>query len=165
MKLLAMMNTFGLSQCIKGATHAFGHTLDQVYVNEHQMKLNCKIGDRMGISTDHFPIIFELSQIDDKPNKRIITFRNKRDMDIEGLKRDLEEAYNKIAIQEDNFEQSYSSYHKASQDIIDKYIPSITKTVKVTSNIPWMDEEFRNSREKRRQLEKKWRKKKCEENR
>ena len=86
-------------------------------------------------------------------------------MDIEGLKRDLEEAYNKIAIQEDNFEQSYSSYHQASQDITDEYVPIITKTVKVTSNIPWMDEEFRNSRKKRRQLEKKWRKNKCEENR
>ena len=86
-------------------------------------------------------------------------------MDIEGLKRDLKVAYDKIAIDEDNSEQSYSSYHKTSQDTTDKYVPSITKIVKKTSNVPWMDEEFRSCRKKRRQLEKKWRKSKCEENR
>ena len=95
--------------------------------------------------------------------KQVITFRNKQD--IEGLQRDLEEVCDNIAIEEDNFEQSYSSYHKTSQDITDKYVLCITKTVKVTSNIPWMDEEFRNSRKKRCQLEKKWRKNKYEENR
>ena len=136
MKLLTMMNVFGLSQCIQGATHALGHTLDQVYVNEHQMKLNCKIEDRTGISTDHFPITFELPEIVEKSSEQKITFRNKRDMDIEGLKRDLKEAYDKIAIEEENFEQSYSSYHKASQDITNKYVPSITKIVKMTSNVP-----------------------------
>ena len=47
MNLLTMMNAFGLSQCIQGATR---HTLDQVCVNEHQMKMNRKIGDRTGIS-------------------------------------------------------------------------------------------------------------------
>ena len=86
-------------------------------------------------------------------------------MDIEGLKRDLKVAYDKIAIDEDNSEQSYSSYHKTSQDTTNKYVPSITKIVKMTSIIPWMDDEFRSSRKKRRQLEKKWRKNKCEENR
>ena len=40
-------------------------------------------------------------------------------MDIEGLKRELKEAYDKIETEEENFEQSYSSYHTASEDITD----------------------------------------------
>lgn len=163
-KLMTMMNAFGLTQCVTEATHVEGHTLDQVYVNECQMNVKCKVGEKNGISTDHFPVMFELPKIEVKENVEIITFRNKRDMDLEGLRGELKEALENISYEE-SFEQCYKSYESVTKEITDRYVPVIRKKIKVRSEIPWMDEEYRSERRKRRQLEKKWRSKKNEESR
>ena len=56
-KLLKVMNTFGLSQLIHEPTHDDGHTLDHVYVNKYQLDLNVHVEERLGVRTDHFPIV------------------------------------------------------------------------------------------------------------
>jgi hypothetical protein len=161
-----MMNAYGLEQIVKEKTHNEGHTLDHIYVNECQMELNYEVGDKNGISTDHFKITFQLPQMEEKAVAKTVTFRNKREMDIEGLRKELKEALEEIRFDDDEkFETKYSQYRTASEAIIDKYAPIVTKTVREKAKIPWMDGEFKSNRRKRRQLEKKWRKDKNEENR
>ena len=104
--------------------------------------------------------------MEEKATVKTVTFRNKREMDIEGLRKELKEALEEIRFDDDEkFETKYSQYRTASEALIDKYAPIVTKTVKEKAKIPWMDEEFKSNRRKRRQLEKKWRKDKNEENR
>ena len=165
-KLTRTMNAYGLEQIVDEPTHIAGHTLDHVYVNNCQMKLKCKVGDRCDISTDHFPITFCLPQIVNNTNTETIVFRDERNMDLDALINELEEAYQKIDFEDGrSFETKYSEYRTMSESIIDKLVPNITKTLKPRRKIPWMDEEFRSNRRIRRQLEKKWRRNRCEENR
>jgi endonuclease/exonuclease/phosphatase (EEP) superfamily protein YafD len=56
LRLLSVMNSFGLSQLIHEPTHKSGHTLDHVYINQHSLTLDHLVHDEsFGISTDHFP--------------------------------------------------------------------------------------------------------------
>ena len=64
-KLSTLMNAYGFTQLIKEPTHINGHTHDHVYVNIHQMELNVEIvNGTLDISTDHYPIIIKLPQIE-----------------------------------------------------------------------------------------------------
>ena len=52
-KLINLMNGYGLSQLVIEPTHIGGHTLDHVYNNQFQMELKHEvIDDRLNISTD-----------------------------------------------------------------------------------------------------------------
>ena len=56
-----MMHSYGLSQVIEEPTHRNGHTLDHVYINQHQMEIEHKvINEALGLVTDHSPIIIDI---------------------------------------------------------------------------------------------------------
>ena len=61
--------------------------------------------------------------------------------------------------------QKYAEYKAVSQSTIDQLLPFIEKTPKPRQKVVWMDEEFRSNRRKKRQLERKWRKNRSEQNR
>ena len=42
-RLAKLMNAYGLTQLIKEPTHLDGHTLDHLYVNEEQMRIEVEV--------------------------------------------------------------------------------------------------------------------------
>ena len=58
----------------------------------------------------------------------------------------------------------YLEYHEVTQAIVDKHGPVLTRK-KRNSEAAWIDREYRENRTKRRQLERKWKKNRSEENR
>ena len=165
-KLRKLMNAYGLEQVVKEPTHTAGHILDHVYVNECQMEIECVIGDRCNVKTDHYPLIFNLPIRVNVTNSETIVFRNKKNMNIEVLLKELEDAYHEIDFDEESsFESKYEEYRTVSQSIVDQLVPYAEKTLKPRQKIAWMDEEFKSNRRIRRQLEKKWRKNRTEETR
>ena len=95
-RLTNMMNGYGLSQRVNKSTHIEGHTLDHVYVNECQLELNCEVGDRRDLSTDHYPITFSIPSNENRSDGEIIRYRDKQNLDIDLLKSELQEAFEKI---------------------------------------------------------------------
>ena len=164
-ELTLLMNTFGLTQKVNGPTHRGGHTLDHVYVNEFQMEIDCQVlPDTMGLTTDHLPITLNVPTPTNNNKTQSLTFRNLKNIDIELFRRDLETAYRNMNLNHSDFKNMYLEYHEASQAVVDKHGPEQTR--KKRSREPaWMDKEYKNNRVIRRQLERKWKKDRSEENR
>ena len=76
--LRTMMNAHGLDQVVKEPTHIAGHTLDHVYVNECQVNIECEVGDRCDVKTEHFPITFSLLQMLNNLESGTVRYRDKK---------------------------------------------------------------------------------------
>ena len=165
-RLKTLMNAYGLTQQIKSPTHEGGHTLDQVYVNEQQIELKCNIVDRFGISSDHFPIIIDVPFVKTCAETETVSYRKTKDIDVDNLKKDMKEVYRNLNFSATtNFETDYKNYRVATEKVIDKYAPVVTKKISQNQGIPWADDEFKEQRRERRKRERKWRKDKSDENR
>ena len=164
-RLMLLMSSFGLTQKVEGPTHRDGHTLDHVYVNEFQLEIDYEVlPDTQGLTTDHFPIIMKLPIPANQNKTKSVTYRKLKNIDMEGFKKDLESSYDKIHNSQSNFKEMYSEYHEVSQSVVDKYA-AVQRRI-VTSREPsWMDKEYKENRARRRQLERKWKKNKSDENR
>ena len=139
-KLNNMMSGYGFSQMVKKSTHVEGHTLDHVYVNECQLDINCAVGDRCDLSTDHYPVTFSIPSEENNREGEIIRYRNKKNLDVELLKSDLQVAFERIDFENGgSFEEKYAEYKNSAEAIIDNHAPMITKTLKPKLKIPWMD--------------------------
>ena len=165
-RLLTLMNAYGLNQLIKVPTHVAGHTLDHVYVNEQQISFTCNVLEKQGELSDHLPTIFEVPYGESERKTETISFRKLKDINIDNLRNELKGVYENLQFTETtNFETDYNLYRVASEKVIDKHAPVVTKKVSQNVAVPWADTEFKEARRERRRLEKKWRKNKTDENR
>ena len=81
----------GFTQLIKEPTHMDGYTLGHVYVNIHQMELNVEVMNGISdISTDRYPIIIKLPQIEYEVNIDTITVRRLKNINMVNFKYELQ---------------------------------------------------------------------------
>ena len=164
-KLTTLMNAFGLVQKINDPTHREGHTLDHVYINEYQLELDCQVlSGTLGLTTDHFPILMRIPSPKSQNKTQSITFRKLKDVNMERFREDLQAAFNSMQLPDSNFKEMYLKYHDASQSVVDQHSPVETRR-KRSEEAPWMDKEYRQNRTIHRQLERKWKKNRSDENR
>ena len=164
-RLILLMNTYGLTQKVKYPTHREGHTLDHVYVNDFQLEIECEVlSDAQGMTTDHFPVILKIPTPTDQNLTKSVTIRKLNDINVEEFRNDLESSLNQMNKSHDCFKNMYLEYHEVSQAVVDKHGPLLTRKKK-SKEAAWMDKDYRDHRTKRRQLERKWKKNKSEENR
>ena len=163
-KLNTLMNSFGLNQMVREATHEDGHTLDHLYINEFQTNLLIEkvTSERFGLFTDHYPVFFQIPVVAEKNNQTNYLYRKLKDVDIDLFRKDLAESLK--GIEGTSFEAKYLKFNDISRKVIDKHAPLLKKEVK-KSNLPWIDGEFRQERAKRRKLEKCWSKNRTAANR
>ena len=167
-RLINLMHAYGLYQTINESTHRNGHILDHLYINPYQLKVTYKVEDStLGITTDHLPIVFEIPLIERQVEKeQTVSFRKTKNIDIVELKNDLQPLRDHFSLVEsDDFEMNYKYFDSIARQIVNKHAPMITRTRKSNNNPPWMDAEFKRCREKRRKLEKKWKRSKSDEDR
>ena len=159
------MNAYGLSQTVKEPTHKAGHIIDHIYFNEFQLEIEHDIvSETLGLTTDHFPLIFKLPSPVSKDTNGTVTYRKLKDIDLGKFIEDLQDSYNAIDFADMNFKDMYSEYDVASRLIVDRHGPLVTRK-QVATPIAWMDAEYRESRAKRRKYERIWKKNRTEENR
>ena len=163
-ELKQLMNSYGLNQIIKEPTHREGHTLDHIYVNEYQMQIVPTITEeRYGLTTDHFPISFTLPITTQKSTKKIIEYRNTKNIDLTLFKEELNTKLNTIPDDSD-FANNFKQYVEISKEVMDKHAPIKYRTVP-TNNTPWLDVEYKRNRALRRKYERIWKRSRNEESR
>ena len=165
--LTTLMQSYGMNQQVNGPTHRFGHTLDQLYLNEFQITVEHQvINDTLGLTTDHYPILMELPSSNINERKQIIQYRKLKDIDMESFRNDLQESCNTLMqINNDcEFVTICNQYHNLSSDIVDKHSPIQTRIYK-TNEPPWIDQEYKKCRAVRRKFEKLWKRTRTETNR
>ena len=163
-RFTSLMNAHGFTQTVDEPTHDEGHTLDNVYANESQIKLGVKV-DRCETISDHCPIVVELPSVEQEPHEEYVSYRKFDETNVEKFRLEMKKVYEAEIDEGNNFEANYNLYRSASEKVLDDVFPVITKKGIQKRKVEWMDEEFRLNRARRRKLEKQWRNNKTENNR
>ena len=113
---------------------------------------------------DHFVVHCELHLQKPRLGKKVVKFRKLRSIDIDSFCEDRRDS--------DLLQNSYShlntlveQYDRTLLSILDKHAPQIKQQVTVRPSAPWYTQEVADEKNKRRRLERKWRKSKMQSDR
>lgn len=156
-KYLTCISEHGFQQYVRGVTHKRGNTLDHVICHPEDDLLSlCEVSPfRYG--SDHHMIQCTLNMVKPPPDRRLVTSRSYKNMDMSAFSSDLANASKRILNIDDPNIQA-EQYNIVIRNVLDKHCPEKTRSYKVIRNPKWYTDEVRDARRKRRQLERKWRK-------
>ena len=157
-----LLRNYNLSQWVPlRPTHELGGTLDLVICNNDIGK---KLGPvritTSGTSSDHFLVWFELEvdvPINPRDSHETISYRDFKTLNTEVFKEDMRHSSIYQVNTSWSLDEAVAQYNGVLTRLMDKHCPEISKKIK-NNNTPWMDEERRNIRRKRRAAERAWRK-------
>ena len=166
-RFVDMLDGFGLQQHVKGPTHNKGHTLDLI-ITRSVVGLDDNLVRRVKVRdpciADHFAVHCELHLQKPRFGKKVVKFRKLRSIDIDSFCEDRRDS--------DLLQTSYShlntlveQYDRTLLSILDKHAPQIKQQVTVRPSAPWYTQEVADEKNKRRRLERKWRKSKMQSDR
>src|SRR5271156_2499648 len=153
-KLSELLKNFSLKQHVKSATHIGRHTLDLV-ISKANTQLVQEVSVVEGIS-DHQGILVDLNVATQKRSVVSKTFHQFKKLDIVKFQQDIlsSELYSNPSSDVDALAEQY---HHVVSSLVDKHVPVITRTVTSRPPAPWYTQEIALARQKRRQLERHWR--------
>ena len=163
-KFLDLLNQHDLCQCVPlKPTHDMGGTLDLVVTTE-ELKKNLQGHINIiysGTSSDHALVLFNTSleaESSAESEVRKISYRNFDNIDITDFKKDLllSSLGNPDIWNSYDLNGAVSLYNSVLNELMDKHCPLTEKTVGKRGK-PWVDEELRQLRRKRRAAERAWR--------
>lgn len=110
---------------------------------------------------DHFAVHRELHLQKPRFGKKVVKFRKLLSIDIDSFCEDLRES--------DLLQKSHShlntlveQHDRTLLSILDKHAPEIQRQITVRPSAPWYTQEVTDEKNKRRRLERKWRKSKMQ---
>ena len=169
-KFLDIINNFGLDQIVTDETHQSGHTLDLIITRQGDNIVKGRPETKHFISDHgfvHCPLGFP------KPEHlgKWITFRPYKQIDIQKFVHDIKQSslcdLPTTVPDSSDCAVTYliEQYNTTLAEIRDKHAPSKTKYIVTRPQVPWITPEVKQLKQKRKQLERKWRKNKCGETR
>ena len=164
-KLLELLDHFNLQQHIPNIpTHEQGGTLDLVITTKD---FGSKIGSidvhDSGTESDHYLVLFDVNlKVAPTVDKvKFINYRNFKNISIESFKADILDS--DLCNYDTNItvDEAVNLFDNTLTRLMDKHCPIIHKKIREKSS-PWIDEELRNLRRKRRAAERCYRKEKTQ---
>ena len=142
-------------------THELGGTLDLVISNS---SLGSKFGPfgitASGTSSDHFLVWVDLElevPINRQESSETVSYRDFKTLNTKAFKDDICHSALSQSISSLSLDEAVAKYNDVLTGLMDKHCPVISKKMR-RNHTPWMDEELRNLRRKRRAAERAWRK-------
>ncbi len=163
------LESCGLQQHVKGATHYIGHTLD-VLISRDTSKLISKtkvidIGlcDNQGnIIRDHYSVTCKMNIPHAScTNRQLVSYRKLRDINVQQFQQDIIAS---VALNSTtgNVETLTERYIEGLCSLIDLHAPLLHRIVTLRPHAPWYTETLRDAKRLRRKLERIWRRKQLE---
>ena len=143
-----------LCQHVSGPTHMDGHTLDLIIT-----KLADNLVSKTTVSdflTYHGAVHRDLHLPKHQPLRQSVQYRNYAAINKDMLRVDIEastlclDPATSAAILLEHYDTTLSA-------LLDKHAPVQTRTITVPSKVPWFSGDIKTAKQKRRQLERKWR--------
>ncbi len=156
----SLLSENGLFQHITEPTHRQGNCLDLLITRENSDTVS-DIYLHPGLSWHH-AIMCMVSLQKPKTPSVTITTRRLKSIDINAFRADVNSSLAKIDFATMDVESCVESYNSSLSCVLDKHAPSQTRTVRLRPNSPWFNESIRLEKQKRRQLERKWRRTKLD---
>ena len=160
-KFLKLLDDYNLIQRVPQVpTHEQGGTLDLVITTDDvAAKMSPINTTTSGTSSDHYLVWFDLDykiQRGRQDKHKTVSYRDFKNLDTEAFKSDLVSS----VLNQDSFSwplnEAVSHYNTVLTELMDKHCPLVERKVK-KNDTPWIDEELRNLRRKRRAAERAWR--------
>ena len=152
-----ILNTFSLEQSVHEPTHICGNTLDLIIHDPTVLHISDIHIEKPDVS-DHSLVFFKMNCNLESKDKREITFRNFKNVDVASFRNDIANNLDGFlnTSSDENFEESVSLFNQVFGEIVNQHAPLITKLVEVNKKPGWIDQEFRSARRERRRLYKTW---------
>ena len=152
-RFLDLLTSFDLVNHVHEATHIHGHTLDLVITGATSNLVSDIYTTRPNIS-DHYPVHFKLMCEKPKFERKEISYRKFKSIDIDNFKQqlsDCEPIKNPVSA----LVESVTHYNEVLGEMLDNHAPLITRTVTLRPCSPWFNDEIKRARTLRRKLEQK----------
>ena len=162
LKFNELLHSNGLTQHIEEATHIKGHTLDVLISRDSCTIINnievfdaCLCDNDGNNIKDHYAIKCTIHHTIDVPNRKLISYRNLKDIDVEQFKKDIQisGSLNDLSGTLDDLAERYNS---GLLMLVNAHAPVIEKMVTIRSHAPWYTGELLECKRQRRNLERKW---------
>ena len=159
----SLLSSSGLFQYIDEPTHRQGHCLDLLITHENSQIVS-DIYIHPGLCW-HYAVMCTLD-LQRPPTPTVsITTRRLKAIDTSVFGADVRSSLAEIDFATLDVDSCVENYNQSLSCLLDKHAPSRTRTVKLRPNSPWFHEGVRVAKQKRRQLERRWRSDKLEINR
>ena len=155
-KFLHTLALFGLSQTVSDATHVSGHTLDLIITRTDETSVSPP--DIDAIISDHFAVLSSIKLSTPKQHKKLISFRKVKSIDIANFKSDVKEAFESVNFTDFNLDTCVEIYNKTLRTVLDSHAPLRQKWIPLKAKHPWHIEQVSEEKNKRRKIERAWRK-------
>ena len=159
-KLIDLLESYGLQQHVTSPTHRHDHTLDLIITRQSDQLL----GNTPRISwyiSDH-ATAFCFIRCDKPPlSVQKVSYRQWQSVNVVSLNEDL-------AISElcqnpsDDLQELVSYYNNTLMAALDKHAPLMTRTIVQRPRVPWFSQKIREAKRQRRKAEKRWGKSRLE---
>lgn len=149
-----ILSNHSLCQHVSGPTHMDGHTLDLIIT-----KLTDNLVSKTTVSdflTDHGAVHCDLHLPKPQPLRQSVQYRNYAAIDKEMLRVDIE-ASTLCLDPATSAASLLEQYDTTLSALLGKHAPVQTRTITVRPKVPWFSGDIKMAKQKRRQLERKWR--------
>jgi hypothetical protein len=109
------------------------------------------------VISDHSPVMFRMPIAKPQPQSKTITFRRLKAIDPLAMRADIMNS-DLVKHPSDNLTDLMDQYDTILGSILDKHAPTMTKKVVIRPDKQWYNDDIRNEKQIKRQLERKWRK-------
>ena len=162
-RFVGLLQSCGMQQHVREATHVRGHTLDVVIARDNSSivsdvnVIDPGIGDSTGnVSRDHFAVIFRACAAKPPPVRKTVSFRKVRSIDANAFKHDIVTS-DILHVSDVSVDKLAEAYSVGLRSLIDTHAPIKSKTIVMRPSCPWYTDELHEAKHLRRKLERKWR--------
>ena len=166
-RYLSSLEEHDMKQYVNKPTHRSGNILDHVICRPEDNLLlpqaSCVVTPfRYG--SDHHMIQCKINKSKPLPERRVLTARSYKDLDMSAFTSDLGEE-TRCILSLDYSDSQVEMYNTSIREVLDKHCPEKTRSQKLINNPKWYNDDVRDARRERRRTERRWRKIRLNEDR
>ena len=149
----------GLKQHVNEPTHILGHTLDILITRDtSDVVCNVEVVD-IGLSDndgnvirDHYAITCFITQPSPGTTRKTVSYRKLKSINVDSFRNNIQ-ASSSLNDSSGTLDELTTRYVSALNDLVHKHAPLLQRTITVRPHARWYNEQLRDAKHVRRQLE------------
>ena len=157
-RFLRLLEAFNLKQHVWVPTHRSGNTLDLVITrNDESTARDFDVFDP--VISEHYVVSCSLALPKKAFERKEVNYRKMKSIDLQEFRDDISDSPLISTVYEagHDLESLLTLFNTTLIGLLDKHAPLKTRTITIRPSAPWYTEDIREEKQKRRALERRWR--------